>query len=51
MIARVGKAARALLGWWLQSWLFLIWSAMCVSIGATMAFVTMIATLKAQGIL
>jgi hypothetical protein len=36
---------------WLQSWLFLIWSALCVCIGASWAFVAVVADLTARGVL
>jgi hypothetical protein len=36
---------------WAVSWLFLLWSALCVVVGAAWAFVVIIGALKAQGIL
>ena len=36
---------------WAASWLFLLWSAFCICIGAAWAFIAIIATLKAEGIL
>jgi hypothetical protein len=36
---------------YLQSWLLLLWSVLCVGIGATWAFIAIIGTLKAKGIL
>lgn len=51
MITRAGKAAKGLLALWLRSWLFVLWSALCICLGAAWAFAIIIATLKAQGIL
>jgi hypothetical protein len=36
---------------WAASWLFLLWSALCLSVGAAWAFLMIIAALKAQGVL
>jgi hypothetical protein len=47
MNARLAKLAKA----WAASWLFLLWSALCLSVGAAWAFAVIIAALKAQGIL
>lgn len=50
-MGRVGSAARSIAGWYLKSWLFLLWSAACVCIGAAWAFVAIAAVFKAKGLL
>lgn len=47
----IGKAAKAFLGFYFKSWLFLLWTALCVSAGAAAMYVSLQAALVAQGVL
>ena len=51
MIALFKKAAKVGLKAYLASWLFLLWSAFCILIGAGWMYLSIVAVLRAKGLM
>jgi hypothetical protein len=50
-MSAIAKAARKLLSLYLHSMFFLLWSCLCICLGAAWAFIAIRVVLKADGVL